>query len=238
MSRSRSSMLLLTAFVTCLLAGAASGCGGGRDEQALIRSYFIAARSNDRATLGNVATVSFDPEDDGVVTNARVVSVSPEERRPLRAKELAGALAQARAAESEFNEKKRTYQDTNMDAINRVLEAERANRPVAARDQAIQAEWTKWREETMQHSKAISDAEAEINAERRVPAASVFDPNNPIDVTQFDGEIISKQVTVEANVARGGQEEPRTFTITMQRVVLTGADGQPVDGRWIITDIG
>jgi hypothetical protein len=230
-------MLLLTAFATCLLAGMAAGCGGGGEEQALVRNYFTAARVNDRTTLGNIATVQFDPQEDGVVTAPNVVNVTPEERRPLRTKELMAALQQARDAEAEFNTRKREYQDANIEAINRVIESERANREIAARDRAVQTEWTKWREETMQHTKMISDAESELNAERRVPAASVFDPENPIDVSQFEGELISKDVTVEANVTRGETQEERTLTVTMQRVILTGPDGMPIEGRWIITNI-
>jgi hypothetical protein len=231
-------MLLLTAFATCLLAGiAAAGCGGGGEEQALVRNYFTATRVNDRTTLGNIATVQFDPQEDGVVTAPNVVSVTPEERRPLRTKELMAALRQARDAETEFNTRKREYQDANIEAINRVIEAERANQQIAARDRAVQEAWNKWREETMQHTKMISGAEAELNAERRVPAASVFNPENPLDVAQFDGELISKDVTVEANVTRGETEEQRTLTVTMERAILTGADGQSVEGRWIITNI-
>ncbi len=236
MSRSRSSMLLLTAFVTCLLAGVVSGCGGG-EEQALLRTYFVAARVNDRTTLGNIATVPFDPKQDGVATGASVESVSPEERRPLRTRELAEALQKARADEEAFNAKKKAYQDANFDAITRVLEAERATKPVAPRDKEVQAAWTTWREETMQRAKGISDAQAALNDESKVASASVFDPNNPLDVTSFDGELITKQVTVNANVRKADQTEERTMNVTMQRAVLKGKEGQMIEGRWIITAI-
>ena len=236
MFRCRSSMLLRFAFVTSLLASVAAGCGGG-EEQALIRNYFTAARVNDRTTLGNIATVSFNPKEDGVVTGPSVESVSPEDRRPLRTRELAQALQKARADEEAFNAKKKEYQDANFEAITRVLDAERQKRPVAPRDKEVQAAWTRWREETMQHAKAISDAQAALNEESEVASTSVFDPSNPIDVTTFDGELITKQVTVDANVRKGDQSEARTMKVTMQRAVLKGKEGQPIEGRWVITAI-
>lgn len=236
MSRPRSSMLLLSAFVTGLLAGLVSGCGGG-EEQALIRNYFTAARVNDRTTLGNIATVPFDPQQDGVVMSPSVESVAPEERRPLRTRELAEALQKARADEEAFNTKKKEYQDANFEAITRVLETERANKPVTARDRDVQAAWTKWREDTMQHAKAISDAQRALNEESEVASASVADPNNPVDVTTFDGELITKQVTINGTVRKGEQREDRTMNVTMQRAILQGKDGQMIEGRWIITAI-
>jgi hypothetical protein len=229
-------MLRLSAVVTCLLAGLVSGCGGG-EEQALIRNYFTAARVNDRTTLGNIATVPFDPQEDGVMMNPSVESVTPEERRPLRARELAEALQKARDDQEAFNTKMKEYQDANVEAVTRVLEAERATKPVTARDRDVQAAWTKWREDTKQHAKALSDAQAALNEESEVASASVFDPNNPVDVTTFDGELITKQVTINGTVRKGEQREDRTMNVTLQRAILQGKDGQMIAGRWIITAI-
>ena len=109
------------------------GCAGG-PEQAIIRNYFIASRVNDTATLGNIAMVRFDPQVDGVVRSPNVQSVEEEQRRPLRVRELDQAVRDARAAEEEFTARKIEYQDENVDAIGRVLEAESEGREVARRD--------------------------------------------------------------------------------------------------------
>ena len=84
-------------------------------------------------TLANFATVSFDPKTEGTVTDFNVTAVTPERTEPLQVIELSKALAEAEAANKAFNEKKKTYQDANMEAIDRVLKAESAGRKLAGR---------------------------------------------------------------------------------------------------------
>ena len=226
------------AFTVCALAGLVAGCAGG-PEQALIRNYFNSSRYNDTATLGNIAMVRFDPQVDGVVRTPNVQSVEEEQRRPLRVRELDQALRDARAAEQEFTTRKIEYQDENVDAIGRVLEAESEGREVASRDLEVQEEWTTWREETRQHAKMVSDGQASLNEESAVAELSLFDPNNPIDLTQYDGELISKRVTIAATVEMpDGQRVDRTMVVTLETVQLTGGpDGAALQGLWIITGI-
>ena len=218
------------------LAGLGAGCTG--PEQPIIRNYFTASRVNDTATLGNIAMVRFDPREDGTVQSFSIESVV-EERRALRISELSKALMDAQAAEGEFTERKREYQDENVVAINRVLEAEREGRQVGRGDLEVQEAWTTWRDETMEHSKMVSDGQAELNSESAVAELSVFDPNNPVDLTQYEGDLILKQVTI---TARGrtpdDQELNQTMVVAMQQVQLTGTDGLELEGRWIITGLG
>ncbi len=228
---------VLFAFAVCALAGLVAGCAGG-PEQGLIRNYFIASRVNDTATLGNIAMVRFDPQVDGVVRNPTVDSVEEEQRRPVRVRELDQALRDARAAEEEFTARKIEYQDEHVNAIGRVLEAESEGREVASRDLEVQEAWTTWREETRQHAKMVSDAQATLNDESEVAELSVFDPNNPIDLTQYDGELISKRVTISATVETpDDQRVERTMVVTLETVQLTGPDGVALEGRWIITGL-
>ena len=225
------------AFTVCALAGFVAGCAGG-PEQAIIRGYFNASRYNDTATLGNIAMVRFDPQVDGVVRSPNVESVEEEQRRPLRVRELDQALSDARAAEDEFTERKISYQDENVDAIGRVLEAESEGREVASRDLEVQEEWTTWRDETRQHAKMLSDAQAQLNDESAVAELSVFDPNNPIDLTQYDGELLSKRVTIAATVETSDdQQVDTTMVVTLEKAELTGPDGVLLEGRWIITGL-
>ena len=237
MHRPTSTTHMRYALVICVLAGLVAGCAGG-PEQAIIRNYFTASRVNDTATLGNIAMIRFDPREDGTVQSFSVESVV-EERRALRIRELSTALMDEQAAEEEFTERKRAYQDENVTAINRVLEAERGGRQVARGDRDVQEAWTTWRDETMEHAKMVSVAQAGLNSESAVAGLSVFDPNNPVDLTQYEGDLISKDVTI---TARGrtpdDQELNQTMVVTMQQVQLTGTDGQELEGRWVITAIG
>ena len=85
----------------------------------------------------------------------------------------------------------------------------------------------------------VSDGQAELNRESAVAELSVFDPNNPVDLAQYEGDLISKQVTI---TTRGktpdDQELNQTMVVAMQQVHLTGTDGGDLEGRWIITGLG
>jgi hypothetical protein len=217
-----------------LLFGA---CGGGGEEETLIRSYFQAARFDDRASLGNIAMYAWNTDERGVVARPSVESVSEEQIRPLRMMELSQALAEAEETEEVFTQEKIVYQDENFDAINRVLEAEREGENVGRRDRDVQEAWTDWRDRTIEHSRAVAAAREELNGERNEAQLSMFDPNNPVDVTQFNGELVTKDVEVSVRIELDGNETEEMLTVTLQRAILTGADDMPMEGRWVIRNI-
>lgn len=233
MARSRTRVPVLALCMGLLV----SACGGGGEEQTLIRTYFQAARVNDRASLGNIAMYAWNSEERGSVSRPRVQNVAEEQRRPLRMLELSQALAEVRQAEEVFTEEKVAYQDENFDAINRVLEAEREGENVRSRDRDVQEAWTDWRDRTMEHSRTVAAALDELNAEQNEASLSMFDPNNPLDLTQYNGELVTKDVEITARIDRDGNETEETLTVTLQRAILTGADGMPMEGRWVVRNI-
>jgi hypothetical protein len=214
-----------------------SACGGSGEEQTLIRTYFQAARVNDRASLGNIAMYAWNAEERGAVSRPNVQTVAEEQRRPLQMLELTEALAAARESEETFTQEKIAYQDENFDAINRVLEAEREGDDVARRDREVQEAWTDWRERTIVHSRTVSAALDELNTEQNEASLSMFDPNNPLDLTQYNGELVTKDVEVTARIELDENETEETLTVTLQRAILTGEDGMPMEGRWVIRNI-
>ncbi len=221
-----------------LAAGALASACGASEEQLTIRKYFDASRMRDNVTLNNIATVSFRPQEEGVVQRFRVVSVTPEERRPLRIKELNAAYETAKKADEEFTNRKKEYQDKNIEAIDRVLRAERENRPLRGRDLEVQKEWTRWREETAEYAKKLSDARRAAAEEAAVPELSVYDARNPIRVADYDGELVTKHVTIDAEVRTpDNQTVQKQLVVTMQRAELKGPGGEQRVGRWIITAI-
>ena len=237
MARSRTTAFVIMVFVAPLLAMVVSACGGAGAEQTLIRAYFRAANVGDRGSLVNIAMFAWDASENGTVSSPSVDSVGEERSRPLRVKELTQALADAQSADETFTEEKVEYQDENFDAINRVLAAERDEEDVARRDTEVQEAWTDWRNRTMEHSKMVADAQQQLTAEQNTASLSTFDPNNPLDLAQFDGEIQTKDVAVTATVEQGGSETEQQLTVTLQRTVLAGGDGEPREGRWVIANI-
>ena len=235
MARSRTMALVFVLFMSALLV---SACGGSGAEQTLIRTYFQAARVNDRASLGNIAMFAWNPQEQGAVSRPNVESVSEEQSRPLLMRDLSLALSDAREAEEVFTQEKIAYQDENFEAINRVLEAEQAEDDVRRADQEVQEAWTDWRTRTIDHSRTVSDALAELSSEQNEAELSMFDPNNPLDLTQYNGELVTKEVQITARVDREGNETEEAMTVLLQRAILMPeSGGEPLEGRWVVRDI-
>ena len=237
MARSRTTALVFVLFMAPLATLLVSACSGSGAERTLIRAYFVAARTGDRTTLNNIAMVAFDPREDGTVSTFSIESVAEEQRRPLRLKELSAALITAQQAEDDFTAEKVAYQDEQFDAINRVLLAEREGEDVARRDVEVQEAWTDWRTRTIEHAKMVSGARVELSNEENAASLSVFDPSTPLEVTEYDGELLTKDVSVTASVELDGTESERSMVITLQKAVLIGSDGTEIEGRWVIGQI-
>ena len=206
-------------------------------EKPLLQQFFTASRLRDNTTLANFAAVSFHPTEDGIVESFSITNVTPEQRQPLHMRELAKAHDEARSADEEFSKRKKAYQDENMDAIERVLKTERQKGRLSGQDAEVQASWTKWRDETAQSAKRVSDARSKVAAARAIAEVSVSSPGKAIDVTKYDGEMVSKDVTVDAQVKLpSGESTQKTLVITVERALLKTESGETA-GRWIITRI-
>jgi hypothetical protein len=237
MARSRTKTFVFVLCIVPLVTLFAAACGGSGAERTLLRSYFLAARLNDRPTLNNIAMVAFNPREDGTIRTFSIDSVADEVSRPLRFKELSAALMDAEQAENDFTAEKVTYQDEHFEAINRVLEAEREEETVGRRDTAVQEAWTDWRTRTIEFAKMVSGARVELGDERNAASLSVFDPNNPVELTEYDGELLTKAVSITADVELDESETERSLVITLQKAVLTGSDGAMIEGGWVIAQI-
>jgi hypothetical protein len=215
-----------------------AGACGGHPEQPQLQQFFRASGLSDSQTLSSFATVTFDPKTDGQVTSFTIVSVSEPRVEPLTIKELAKAVADAKAAESQFNDRKRDYQSAHPDALKRVLDAEAEHKKVARADEPVQAEWTKWREETNAVSKKISEAQSQLSSTRPLAELSLSIPSGPLpDLTRADGEMQSKDVTIAATIRMpNGSTTEKNLVVTMQRAVVRASPADKT-GRWIFTAV-
>jgi hypothetical protein len=228
-----------------LLAGfalLAAACGSRPPEQQIINNFFRASRVRDNTTLAQMAAVSFDPRKDGTVQDFELVSVGEEQRRSLQIKELIAEEEKAKQEDAAFAKKKKEYQDANIEAIERVVKAERAGQTVRGKDAEVQAAWTKWRDEQQQSSRRVADARSKANNERALAINSLTQPGRAdVDVSAMNVELATKQVTVNAQVQEPNATTatPKTIVFTMQRAVGKGAGegGADLEGRWIITGI-
>ena len=67
--------------VILVAAAAIAGCSGAQ-ERALLGEFFSASRLRDNTALARLATVSFEPTTQGIVTTFDIVSVTGERQRP------------------------------------------------------------------------------------------------------------------------------------------------------------
>jgi len=230
------SLIVITALIVG--SGLLTACGGGGEEDQLVRAFFQASRFNDRSTVGNMSMVFFPPDEEGIASSPSIDAMGEEQRVPLGMQDLSSALESSREAEDAFREEKKMYQDENEEAITRVIEAQRAEEDVAGADEEIQEMWNSLVDEERSYAQQVSDATAELNRAVQIANASVFDPSNPIDVTAYDGEIITKDLTVTASVEKDGSSTDRTFVITIQMVEIQGGESdEVVPSRWIITSL-
>ncbi len=235
MNRPRLTSMAVLAAALFALAIFASACSSG-PEDPLIRQFFRASQLRDNQTLANFAIVTFDPQTDGIVSTFDITSMTEERREPVLVKDLATAEEAARAVADEFSKKMKAYQDANLDAIERVLKAESANRPVGGRDASIQAAWRKWRDDAAVSAKAVSEARSKLNASRPIVELSVLG-GQPVELTTVDGQLVSKDVTIDANVRMpSGDTVEKQMVVSLARAELTvPGRAEPLVGRWVIT---
>ena len=104
-------------------------------------------------------------------------------------------------------------------------------------DADVQASWFRMLDEGIELSRKVTDARRKLATESAMVKMSVADPRNPIDVAKYDGELVSKEVTVNATLRQpNGETSPHTYMITMQRALLKGEKGD-ITGRWVITSL-
>lgn len=208
-------------------------CSGGGQEQAILQNFFRASKARDTVTLGNIAATSYNKSTEGTVDRFSVVSVSEERVQPLHLKELAEAHEAARKADEEFTTRKRAFQDQHIDEVNALQKGEKLKGKAA---EQFLASWNKWVEETKTSAKKVSDAREALSAERSIADISTFNPQTPVDPTQYEGELATKDYTISADCTLpDGKHTKKTLIVTLQQARLK-AD-KPIVGKWIVTNI-
>jgi hypothetical protein len=229
MNRRARSLALLTGTLALVM-----GCSGGAEEKVL-DDFFRASRMRDNTTLGNFATVSFDPRTDGVVQSYKVLNVSDERTRPLTLKKYAQDLADAKAKDEALSAEKRSFQNANIAVIQRVT---KDAAKVAARDKAVADAWTKWSADTAASMKAVSQAQRQLNNSKGIAELSLVRTPAAANLEGFDGELVSKDLVIDATVRQpDGATVQKNLKATVSRARMKNADGSDILGRWILTGL-
>jgi hypothetical protein len=211
-----------------------AGCSGAA-EQPILNQLFTASRLHDTTTLNGFSMVELDPRQ-GSVLSFSIVGVTPESHKPLALKSLAKALDDAKAEDAAFNKRHEEYAEQHSEVVTKVVKAGRETK-LKGPDAEIQAAWFKMLDEGRDISRKVTESKRALAKASAVAEMSVADPRNPVDVTKFDGEIVSKEATVDTNVRLPtGEATKKTFVVTMQRALLKGPKGD-ITGRWIVTSV-
>jgi len=208
-------------------------------EQQMLNQFFRAARNRDNTTASMMSSVTLDPRQQGAIEDFSITSVGPEQRAPLPYKALIEAAEKARQEEADFQRRKKEYSDANLKTIEEILKLESNPAVKWTPAQAkVKPEWDKWRAETAMYVKNLTTARAAVTAATGPAEASLTQPGQPkFDVNAFDGEMVSKDVAIKAQVmSPEGQASEKDLVITMSKVVGTQG-GTAREGKWIITKI-
>lgn len=234
MHRPRLALGFLLAPIIISLAFFTVGCAG---KDPTLDNFFRASRMGDNPTLSNISMVAFSPKTEGIVEGYAVTTAGEERVEPLQLKELAKAYEEARQADEEFTKRKLAYQDEHGDELKAFEEARQArSKPRGKLSAEFQATWNKWVEDTKTSAKRVSEARQKLNTARAIADVSVMNPQEPVDPTQYDGELATKDMTIAANIITPeGQKVKKTLVVTMQQARLKG--DKPIIGKWIITAI-
>ena len=236
--RSRVRATLAIVLVLAPLSILAAACSSAPPEQQLLSQFFRAARTRDNETLARMSAVEFRPSQQGEVTEFEITNISEERRTPLTYKQLIEAQNRAAADEADFRKRRVDFESANRPALEAIAKLERD--PAAKfnpTQEKLKAEWDKWRQEAQAMTKAAANAKAAFNNAVGPAEASLAQPGQPaFAADKFEGQLISKDVTVEAQVKQGDVTTAKTLVITLQRVEGT-QDGTQRNGRTIIARI-
>ena len=226
------------ALVIAPLGILAAACSSTPPEQTLLNQFFRAARTRDNESLARMSAVDFDAREQGEVTGFEIVSISEERRRPLDFKALMAAQKKAADEEAAFRQRRIDFESANRPALQEIAKLERdPNAKFNAVQQKLKAEWDKWKQDSLAVNKATSQARAALNNASGPAEASLAQPGQPAFAPdQFEGELVEKDVTVNAEVRKDGQTTNKTLVVTIQRVVGKQG-GQDRNGRSIIARI-
>lgn len=238
MSVSKVRATVAVALVIAPFALLAVACSSAPPEQQTLSQFFRAARTRDNETLARMSAVEFSPREHGEVTRFEITSVSGERRTPLEFKPLIDAERKAVADELDFRKRRLEFESTNRSALEAIAKMERDPKArMTPAQQTMKGTWDKWRADAAVFQKAASAARSALAGATGPAEASLSQPGQPALVPEkFQGELISKDVTVNAQVSQNGQVTPKTLVITIQRVVGT-MDGTQRQGRPVITRI-
>jgi hypothetical protein len=216
-----------TLALALILTVAGLACSSG--ESKVVDQYFGALKANDQNTLTSFAVVNFDQK----VDDWKIVAEGPEVKAPATLPDLVKKAKDA-AAELDKNTKEarawandiKVYPD-----LDKVRQAQAKGDKIPPALKPIADKWDALQAEDKRLKKAVADAKAAVEREKRNVALSIGQVE---DMESLTGETVTRDIDV--NLTIGGT--PKLYTMTMRRYDLKGGSGGGrMMSRWIVQSI-
>jgi hypothetical protein len=217
-----------TTALAVALGLAVAGLACSSAESNVVNQYFTALRANDQGTLTSFAMVAFDQ----TVDDWKVVSVGPEAKTPAALPDLVKKAAELEA-QQKANEKEYRAWGNDLAVypkLDQMREQRSKGAKLATALQPIADKFDSFQAKDRELKKAVSDAKAAVEREKRNVALSVGQAD---DIETLTGEMLSKDVDV--NLTIGGQVKP--YVMTLRKYELTGGTGARMVARWVVQSL-
>jgi hypothetical protein len=217
-----------TTALAVALGLAVAGIACSSPEKNVVNQYFGALRANDQGTLTSFAMVAFDQK----VDDFKVLAVGPEAKSPATLPDLVKKVAEL---DTQQKANEREYRSWGNDlAIYPKLEEMKAARAkggkMSAALQPIADKFDAFQAKDRELKKALADAKAAVEKEKRNVALSVGQSD---DIETLTGEVLSKDVDLSLTI--GGQAKP--YVMTLRKYELTGGSGPRMVSRWVVQSL-
>lgn len=207
----------------CLLA-----CARGSEEQ-LLRSFFMACRSNDSITIASVSRVVLPVK----CEDWEILEIGSETNRPFRLAELRGKLNEIEHQRDVQYENGKHFLEDNYEDVEKIhlhLELD-PDYKFQGEMGKIQEEWDKVTKERKTLERTVQEVNRELENEIEIAKMSLMGGHDPNILV---GDVLSKDVQIMINT--GPEEKPYTFTL--QKYNLTDEESKDtLVSRWIIVAI-
>jgi septal ring factor EnvC (AmiA/AmiB activator) len=194
----------------------------GHRDQRLVDQYFNAVNAKDNQTLGSFAAVGFDKK----VDRWRIAKESDEEKAPIPLTDLIAKQKELEKAVAENKKAATAYSMDHYAEVDQVREARKAGKPVPAKLSAVAAEWDKYNQKDRDLKKALADASAAVEKEKRNLERSLGPTEN---AEGLSGDMVTKRLDLVLTI--NGEEQP--YVMTLRKYDIKGS-ARP---RWVVQDL-
>jgi septal ring factor EnvC (AmiA/AmiB activator) len=194
----------------------------GHRDQRLVDQYFNAVNAKDNQTLGSFAAVGFDKK----VDRWRIAKESDEEKAPIPLTDLIAKQKELEKAVAENKKAATAYSMDHYAEVDAVREARKAGKPVPGKLSAVAAEWDRYNQKDRDLKKALADATAAVEKEKRNLERSLGPTEN---AEGLSGDMVTKRLDLVLTI--NGEEQP--YVMSLRKYDIKGS-ARP---RWVVQDL-